>query len=159
MARWITVLIFGGGGVGLLYVGVTQYFLQRRLMRHAIPIEVEIVKSEVFKSASADTDRRLDRNNSTTSFRPEVRFRYVFAGREYESDLLRPTTIVQGYASAENAAKEIALFPKGSKALAYVDPQHPDKAFLQKETSAGPAVFMIVGVILPPLAWIVGKYV
>lgn len=159
MARWITFLIFGGGGLVLLYVGATQYFLQRRLMTNAMAIEVEIIKSEVFKSVSADTDQRLNRSNSTTSFRPEIRFRYTFDGREYESDLLGPTIIVQGYASAENAAKELAPYPLGSRALAFVDPQHPDKAFLKKEELAGPAVFMILGVILPPLAWFVGKYV
>jgi len=154
-----TFLIFGGGGLALLYVGVTQYFLQRRLMANAIAIEVEIIKSEIFKSVSADTDQRLHRNNSTTSFRPEIRFRYTFAEREYESDLLRPTIIVRGYASVENATKELAPFHIGAKALAYVDPQHPDKAFLEKEAFAGPAVFIIIGIVLPPLAWIVGKYI
>ena len=159
MARWITFLIFGGGGLGLLYVGVTQYFLQRRLIAHALPIEVEIVKSEVFKSVSADTDQRLDRNTSTTSYRPDVRFRYTYDDQEYESDLLQPTIIVQSYASAHNAAKELAPFPVGAKVLAYMDPQHPDKAYLKREEFAGPLVFMILGVILPPLAWIVGKYI
>ena len=159
MAQWITFVIFGGGGLALLYVGVTQYFLQRRLMANAIAIEVEIIKSEIFKSKSADTDQRLNRNNSTTSFRPEIRFRYTFAEREYESDLLRPTIIVRGYASAENAAKELAPFHIGAKALAYVDPQHPDKAFLKKAAFAGPAVFIIIGNVLPPLAWMVGKYI
>jgi hypothetical protein len=82
MARWITFLIFGGGGLGLLYVGVTQYLLQRRLIANAIAIEVEIVKSEVFKSVSADTDQRLDRNTSTTTYRPDLRFRYAYDGIE-----------------------------------------------------------------------------
>jgi hypothetical protein len=159
MARWITFLIFGGGGLGLLYVGVTQYLLQRRLMAHAIPIEVEIIKSEVFTSGSADTDRRLDRNTSTTTYRPDIRFRYAHGGQKYESDLLRPTIIVQGYASRESAAKELASFPLGAKVPAFVDPQHPDKAYLKQEEFAGPLVFMILGVILPPLAWIVGKYI
>jgi hypothetical protein len=71
--------------------------------------------------------------NSTTSFRPEIRFRYTFSEREYESDLLRPTIIARGYASAEKAAKELAPFHIGAKALAHVDPQHPDKAFLKKK--------------------------
>ena len=133
VAQGITFLIFGGGGLALLDVGVTQYFLQRRLMANAIAIEVEIIKSQIFKSVSADTDQRLNRNNSTTSFRPEIRFRYTFAEREYESDLLRPTIIVRGYASAEKAAKELAPFHIGAKALAHVDPQHPDKAFLKKK--------------------------
>jgi hypothetical protein len=124
-----------------------------------MPIEVEIIKSEVFKSVSADTDRRLERNNSTTSYRPDVRFRYAYGGQEYESDLLRPTIIVQGYASKESATEELARFPVGARVPAFIDPQHPDKAYLKNEEFAGPIVFIILGIILPPLAWIVGKYI
>ena len=134
MAQRITFVIFGGGGLALLYVGVTQYFLQRRLMANAIAIEVEIIKSEIFQSVSADTDQRLNRNNSTTSFRPEIRFRYTFAEREYESDLLRPAIIVRGYASAENAAKELAAFHIGANRWPMSTRGIPTKLFLKKKS-------------------------
>ncbi len=159
MARWITFIIFGGGGFALLYVGITQYFLQRRLLANAVPIDVEIVKSEVLKSVSSNTDRRLLHNNSTTSYRPELLFRYTYGGREYSSDLLRPNIIVTGSASAESAAEELKPFPVGARVKAYLDPGIPDKAYLLQEKGAGPAVFMVIGILLPPLAWFVGKYI
>ena len=159
MARWIVFVIFGGFGLVMLYVGVRQYFLQRRLLAHARPIEVEIIKSEVFSSTSADTDPDLRRNTSTTTHRADLRFRYVLNGVRYESDLLRPNIIVQGHASADAAREELKPYPVGAKVLAFVDPEHPDQAFLRMEEGAGPIVFIVLGLLLPPLAWFVGAYV
>jgi hypothetical protein len=159
VARWIALIIFGGGGIVLLYVGVTQYFLQRRLLANAITTEARIIKSEVHKSVSSDTDNRLGRDNSTVSYGPDVRFRYIFRGTEYESDLMRPNIIVHSYASADSVSQELAPFPVDASIPAYVDPENPDKAFLLRESGAGPLVFIIVGLILPPLAWFVGKYI
>jgi len=159
MARWIALIIFGSGGLVLLYVGVTQYFLQRRLLANASVIEALIVKSEIFKSVSADTDSRLGRSNSNTSYRPDVLFRYSHDGETYESDLLKPTIIVQSYASSESAAAELQPFPLGARVPAYLDVRNPDKAYLVQEGTAGPLVFIILGVLLPPIAWFVGKYI
>lgn len=159
MAQWITFLIFGGFGFAMLYIGATQWRLQRRLMANARPIRVQIVRSEVFASASADTDRRLNRSTSTNTYRPEIAFRYEYEGKEYQSDLLHPTIIVRGYASRKAAAEELKPYPIGARVIAYLDPDRPDKAFLTKENSAGPIVFFVIGVVLPPLAWIVGGYI
>lgn len=159
MARWITFILFGGLGFVMLYVGITQYFQQRRLLRNARRIDVTITRSEVITSKSANTDRRPLRNNSTTSHRPEVRFRYEIDGRTYESDLLTPTIIVTSSASRESAEEFLKPYPVNARVSAWVDPASPDKAFLQLERSAGPIVFIILGVVLPPLAWFVGKYV
>ena len=143
----------------MLYVGITQYFLQRRLLANSVAIDVEIVKSEVFKSVSANTDRRLLHNNSTTTYRPELLFRYFYNGREYTSDLLRPTIIVQGSSSAESAAEELKPFPLGAKVKAYLDPGNPAKAYLLREETSAPLVFIIIGLLLPPLSWFVGKFI
>ena len=159
MARIVTFIIFGGFGLVMLYVGVTQLFQQRRSLTNAERVDAVIFHSEVLTSTSADTDGRLGRSNSTTSHRPDVRFRYVVSGQTYESDLLRPTIIVQGYASRESAAEELVPFPLHAKVRAYVDPSHPEQAFLIADASKGPLVFIIIGLLLPPLAWFVGKYV
>ncbi|MGH7709933.1 MAG: hypothetical protein ACREOG_01540 [Gemmatimonadaceae bacterium] len=42
---------------------------------------------------------------------------------------------------------------------AHVDPSLPDKAYLIASAGAGPVVFIIIGLLLPPLAWFVGKYI
>lgn len=157
MARLIVFILFAGFGLFLFVVGVTQHFQQRRLLAVAEPIDALILRSEVHSSHSTParlgTERRPLRDGGTTTHRPEVRFRYEIDGREYESDLLRPAIIVQGYASAESAAEELRDFPVGQRVIAYVDPSQPEKAFLIRESSAGPMVFMIVGLVVVPLAW------
>ncbi|MEZ5947448.1 MAG: hypothetical protein R3C04_11480, partial [Hyphomonas sp.] len=71
--RWLFVILFGGLGVMLLYVGVTQYFLQKRIAAHARPVKVEITRSDITRSVSKDTDRSVARNTSTTTYSPNVR--------------------------------------------------------------------------------------
>jgi uncharacterized protein DUF3592 len=159
MARIITFIIFGGFGLVMLYVGITQYVMQRRLLANAKRVDAVIVHSSVFKSTSADTDPRPLRSTSTTTYRPDVKFRYRVGDSDYESDLLYPNAIVRTYGSRESAAEELAAFPVDAKVLAYVHPSLPDKAYLLASAGSGPLVFIIIGLLLPPVAWIVGKYV
>ena len=160
MARLIALVIFGGGGIAMFYVGITQYLAQRELMQNAEPVRAEIVLSRVVAGTSADTDRRVGptRDTSTTSYTPEVRFRYEIDGGTYESDLLHPNIIVRGYVSADGAAGDLKPYPLGSVVTAWVDRRHPERGFLIPEEGAGPLVFMIVGLVLPPLAWFVGRF-
>lgn len=157
MLKLIVFTIFSGFGGVLLYVGITQFFQQRRLLANAVPIEARIIHSQVFSSQSQDTDRRVNRSTSTTSYRPDVRFSYQVDGVTYESDLLYPNIIVRGYGSHDGAAEALMPFPVGATVPAFVDPAEPDKAFLIKEKAAGPMVFMIVGVLIPPIMWFVVK--
>ena len=143
--RWIFVLMFGGLGVMLIYVGVTQYFLQKRIAANARPVEAEIIRSDVTKSVTRDADRSASRNTSTTSYSPNVRFRYFVDGVPHESGMLRPNIVGTSFASHEEAANELAPFPVGAKVTAFVDDARPDKAFLILENGAGPLVFMLVG--------------
>lgn len=159
MAQWITFIIFGGFGVMLLYVGITQFVQQRRNMADARPIDATVAHSQVVSHTSADTDSRLGRSTSTTSHRPDIRFRYQVLGTEYESDRLYPNIIVTSYASAESAAEVLKPFSLNATVRAYVDPAHPEQAFLIRESGNGPVVFIILGVLLPPLAWLIGGYV
>ena len=159
MAQIITFIIFGGFGFAMLFVGVKQFLQQRRNLTNAEQVDATIVHSQVFTSTSSNTDRRLGRSNSTTTHRADVRFRYRVSGTEYESDLMYPTSIVQGYASESSAAAELAPFPMNAVVRAFVDPAHPEKAFLIAEARKGPIVFIVIGLLLPPLAWFIGKYV
>jgi hypothetical protein len=151
--RWLFVLMFGGLGLMLLFVGVTQYFLQKRIAANARPVQALILRSEVIKSVSNDTDPSLSRNTSTTSWSPEVAFRYEVNGTAYESDMLRPNIIGTGFASQEDAAAEIEAYPVGARVIAHVDEANPGKAFLKLETGAGPVVFMLVAPLALAAAW------
>ena len=159
MASIIVWIIFGGFGIVMLYVGVTQYLQQRRLLSSTQTVDAVIIESQVFSSTSADTDSRLGRSNSTTTHRPDVRFRYSVNRAEFESDLLYPTSIVRTFASRDAAAEALAPFPLNARVRAFIDPSQPSKAFLVAERSAAPLVFIVIGVLLPPVTWLVGRWI
>ena len=143
----------------MLYVGLTQLLTQRRLLTNAERVDALIVHSEVFSSTSSDTDPRPLRSTSTTTHRPDVRFRYRVGDEEYESDLMYPNIIVRTYASRDAAADALTPFPMNAKVRAFVDPSLPEKAYLIASAGGGPAVFIVIGLLLPPIAWLVGGYV
>ena len=158
MAGWIAFILFGGFGAMLFGVGARQFYLQQRLLREARTVEAVIVHSEVRSHTSADTDSRALRSNSTTTHRPDVRFRYEVGGRPYESDLLHPHIIVTSYGSREAAAEILRPYPVGARVTAYVDPRHPDKGFLKREPTSAPGVNIVIGLVLVPLFWWLRKY-
>lgn len=159
IARIVIMILFGGGGLVLLYVGVTQYFQQKRLLANATRVDAEIIESKVFTSTSGGVGDKPLRDSRTTTHRPDVRFRYEWQGKTWESDLLRPTIIVRSYGSEDSAAEELKPFPVGARVAAWVDPAMPDKAFLLAESSGTPVGFMVIGALLPPVAWLAGLLV
>lgn len=159
MASIITWLICCGFAAMFLYVGATQFWQQRRNLQYAEMVDAVIVHSTVVVSTTRDTDNRVGFSNSTTTHSPDVRFSYVVAGQSYESSRLYPNIIERSYASASAAAEQLAPFPVNAKVRVYVDPAHPEQAFLIAEKGNGPIVFLVLGVLLPPLGWVLGKYV
>jgi len=159
VAQIIVYAVVAGFGLVMLYVGLTELAAQRRALTSAVAVEAEIVSSGVRESCSRDSDTRLLRDNSTTSYTSEVKFRYAVAGVIYESDMLRPTVIVQGHASRDSAEEELRPFPVGAKVSAWVDPATPERGFLVKEGFAGPMVFTILGLLLPTVGWLASRLV
>lgn len=159
IVRVVVVLIFGGFGLFMLYVGLTQYMQQRRLLTGAQPVEAEIIESTVKGSKVSTSASSESRITSTRTYEPVVRFRYSVGREQFESDMLRPTIIVRTYPSAESAREELAAYPVGARVTAHVNADRPDKGFLIPEASVGPLVFMIIGVLLPPIAVVVGRYI
>lgn len=141
------VLVFGGLGIMLITVGTREFFIQKRVMANAVEVDAEILSATVTQSTSPDMDRRLLRDNSTTSYSPEVRFAYMLNGVRYESDMLYPTVIVTGFASRERALEEIKDYTSGAKVRAYADASSPQRGFLRFESSANPKWFIIAGVL------------
>jgi hypothetical protein len=159
MARIITLMICSGFAAMFLYVGVVQFWQQRRNLAHAERVDAIIVHSAVKTSTTRDTDQRVGFSNSTTSYLPEVRFQYEVRGTTYASERLYPSIIARSYGSQSSAAETLAPFPLQSRVRAYVNEAHPDQAFLIAERSNGPVVFVVLGLLLPPLGWFIGRYV
>lgn len=159
MAGWIVFALFAGFGLVMLGVGVREWLLQRSALAAAQEVEATITKSEVFTSHEAGSSRGKVRGDQTTTYRPDVAFEYTFGGTRYTSDQLRPSAIAMGYASHDSAAEVLRPFPVGARITAYVDPAHPERGFLDKSPSAGPLVFVIVGLLVVPIAWFASRLV
>jgi hypothetical protein len=153
LLRLVITAVFGSFGLVLLYVGARQYIQQRRLLSHANPVDAEVVVSEVQSSTSSGTGSGPLRKSGTTSHVAVVKFRYEVGGAWHESDLLRPTSIARGHASRDAAAAELEPYPVGARVTAFVHPALPDKGYLVQEASAAPVVFIVLGILLPPVVW------
>ncbi len=154
----VFTLMFGGLGIMLVFVGTRELFVQRRIIATAVPVEATVLSTKVISSRSMDTDRRTLRDNSTTSYLPEVRFAYTFGGVRYESDLLYPTVIHHAYASAEEAAAEIAEYKAGATTMAFADVSHPERGFLRMQKSSGPVWFIVAGCLSFVLLGVVFRF-
>lgn len=146
LPQLICMLIFGGFGLTMLFVGSREWWLQRRLMRHAVPVTARITHSQRVE--------RPGRDDEVGTARPDVRFSYQVQGRRYESDRLHPTQILQ----PEDIDEVLDTYPLHGSVVAWVDPAHPDKAFLRPQAGKGPGVFVAIGVLLPPAAWWIGAW-
>ncbi len=144
--KYLFLTLFGALGVMMLIVGVKQSFQQRRLLTNVRQVAAHITRSDVVKQQSSNTDQRPLRDNSTTSFRAEIEFEYEIQGVRYSSAMLYPTVITTSYPTEEMARQIILPYPVDSEVQAYVNPDFPDRAFLVKESSIGPVVFVIVGI-------------
>ena len=147
LMRGLFTLMLGGFAVMLIVVGAQELITQRKIVATAEPVDATILSAKVVSAESVDTDASLNRDNSTTSYTPEVRFEYGFRGVRYESDLLYPSIIQQGWASQASAAEQIAEYEVGANVIAYVDASLPERGFLKLESSSGPTWFIIIGVI------------
>lgn len=143
----VFALVFGGLGIMLIVVGTRELFIQRDVMAKAVEVEAVVLSANVTTSTSIDSDQRLLRDNSTKSYVPEVRFAYTLGGVRYESDLLYPTVIVNGYASRESALAEIQEYTQGAKVRAYADASNPQRGFLRFQHSTNPQWFIVAGVL------------
>ena len=157
IARLVTWAICGGFAAMFLVVGVREFVQQRRNLAHAEPVDAVILESRVHVSTTRDTDYSISRSTSTTSYRPDVRFAYTVRGESYESDRLQATVIVRAYASWQAADDELAPFPVGARVSAWVNPAYPDQGFLVAERSVAPAIFVVLGVLMPFIGWGVGR--
>src|SRR4029077_16408969 len=100
------------------------------------------------------TDIKAVRGDKGTSYAPVVRYQYSFAGGQYVSDGVLPLTISAGRGWAENLRNR---FRPGEIATAYVNPNRPSSAFLVREVSLLPLLFVAFPLAIAGLlAWIAG---
>lgn len=126
--------IFIAVGVGLLGLQV-----ERLITWRAVPA---VVTSTGIQSVHG--------SKGGTSYRPVVTYRYRVDGRAYAASTV---TIILESRSWDWATGIVARYPRGSTTTAYVDPKDPTKAFLVRQVSVIPLVFLIIPLVFAGIVW------
>ena len=100
------------------------------------------------------TDIKAIRGEKGTSYTPVVRYLYSVNGAQYESKQVLPLTISASYGWA---VKLRDRFRRGEIVTAYVNPGRPSSAFLVREVSLLPLLFVAIPLaMVGVLAWFAG---
>ena len=93
------------------------------------------------------------RGNKGTSYAPVVRYQYFVGGTPYESDAVLPLSVSASLGWAERLR---ARFRPGDVVTAYVNPKRASSAYLVREISLLPLLFVALPLAIATLlAWIV----
>jgi len=93
------------------------------------------------------------RGSTGTGYAPVVRYEYSIGGTRYESDAVLPVRMAASLAWAERLR---ARFRAGAVVTAYVNPNRASSAFLVREVSLRPLLFVVLPLAISALfAWIV----
>ena len=115
----------------------------------------EVYRVATFQPVTARvvaTDIKAVRGDNGASYAPVVRYDYFLDGRGYQSDRVLPLTISASYSWAKRLRDR---FEPGQVVTAYVNPNRPATAFLVREVSLLPLLFVAFPLgIVGLLAWI-----
>ncbi|MFI4898737.1 MAG: DUF3592 domain-containing protein [Phycisphaerales bacterium JB059] len=138
----ISLIGLGLGVIAGIFVaiGVRETLHQSRLIREAQPVEATVLAAEVIRSSTSQGTGSS--RTTSTSFFPSVEFRYERAGQTRTSDRL--WAVGQG-GDAAWAEAVIQRYPPGTVTSAWVDPDDPGFAFLEKRWTVGPYIMVFVG--------------
>lgn len=138
----------GGAGLfGLIFSGLAGIFLlagihfarqQARKLATFRPVPAKVISSGVL-STTAD-------EGESSGHTPDIRYTYTTGGKTYETNtvLASGNNGTGGLAWAEQVVEQ---YPDGTTTTAYIDPADPSKAFLIREASVGPYVFILFPMI------------
>ncbi len=131
---------------GVLLLAVAMYFTyaihwsvwrQNEAHRRFRPVTAEVVSARV-RSTSAGTG-----SSRTTSYIPEIEYRYTVEGRQYTSDKFR--FMGAGHGSYGSAAAVANAYPVGKAIPAYYDPDDPAVAVLDRSPIGTTMLYGVTG--------------
>ncbi|QSG11722.1 Uncharacterized membrane protein, DUF3592 family [Halapricum desulfuricans] len=124
-------------GVGIAGYGGYDYVQQADAVDDAVAVNTTITDAEI----SEISDR-------STTYRVTVEHTYRFQGTEYTSRQVFPGRISPMYVLQSDAAAVIEQYEPNATATAYVDPDAPSQAFLERRTVRMPFVYVGFGGLL-----------
>jgi hypothetical protein len=136
----LAVLVLGGA-VG--YGGYT-YVQQGQAIETSVPVDATVTDTSVTE---------VDGRRGETRYDPGVTFTYRYNGTNYTASNIFPG-FAQDYEERSKAREVIAPYTVGEPTTAYVPPDSPAEAFLERQRTSTPLLFAGLGVL--GLLWVVG---
>jgi hypothetical protein len=131
-----------------IYIGYDEMREQARLNDNTVEVQAKILSSGVRRS----TTRTGPGTGSTTSdYWPDIKFSYDYGGESRTSTKVWAVGV--GGSEAEARAVQ-QRYPQDAAVSAFVDPENPETAFLERRWSHEPYLSVVMGVF--PLAFVTG---
>lgn len=121
-------------GVGVAGYGGYDYIQQSDAVDDAVAVETTVLDTQVSESDG----RRL-------YYRVTVEHTYQYRGTEYTSEQVFPGTTSPMYTVRSDAERVIEPYEPNVTTTAYVDPDAPGRAFLERQTTLAPLKFVGFG--------------
>lgn len=142
----IFILVFLGGGGYMIYRSVQD----RKKARASLTwpsTQGRVIESRVVESHSSDSD-----GDTTTNYRPYIKYEYEVVGSTFTSDKLAigPAVSTSNYRKSEEKVKRM---PVGAAVTVFYNPDDPTDAVLEQRSNAGllltlGIIFAVVGLCL-----------
>ncbi len=121
-------------GLGIAGYGGYDYLQQQEAIDDAVPVESTVVDTAIDRSAGRGLHYRVTVNHT-----------YRYNGTGYTSEQVFPGSIAPSYNVREDAEDVIEPYEPNATVTAYVDPDSPGRAFLERRATWGPFQFVGIG--------------
>lgn len=130
----VVLLLIGSALVGY---GGYDYAQQSAAVDDAVAVEATVIETDIERTGGRGA-----------SYDARVEYTYRYDGTEYASDELFPGSISPTYDSRADAESVIDPYEVNETVTAYVDPASPGEAFLERQTTTGPFLFVGLGCLV-----------
>lgn len=121
-------------GVLLVLGGLYEYYTRKRSIEKSDRVSATVLSSEVSEHTGVYWRE---------TYKPSVEFEYTYSGQKHTSDDLYPSVLDEntGY---DWTKRIVENHPEGETVTAYVDPENPDRAFLEEGSGRGKVTLTIL---------------
>lgn len=128
--------------VGIASYGAVDYVQSTSAVRDAVETDATIT------GVAVETETVGTGTSSDVVYQPTVSFTYTYDGQTYTGDDLFAGSVPARYDTETAARDAVDEYEPGMTTTAYVDPDDPNSAFLEQQTSNRQFVLVGVGGLL-----------
>lgn len=133
------------GGLAILLLGLCvagyggyDYAQQSGALEDAVEVEATVTEAGV---------EAVGGSSSGTKYEPRVSYQYTYAGTTYEDDDVFPSEVTPTYDTEAAARSVVEDYEEGDVVTAYVHPDAPGDAYLERRISNAPLVLVALGAL------------